>query len=119
MGDDELSRKVVHPLRLAPILHPMILPRLLFNVRRDSPSTPLPSMLQVAAACVGKMTDAFPNYKLVVQATLLPGTSTGSGGGGVTMSSAAVWDPAKDVTFTIRWESKEKLVILTIVALPV
>jgi hypothetical protein len=68
---------------------------------------------RISQATATKLHAAFPTSKIVCQTLLLPAER---GGSGLTMSTTAVWDTSSDTTFNVRWENKEWLCIVSVVA---
>ena len=100
-----------------PLLHAAIT-----GVLQEVPAAPSAAMTpaneelsrKISAAGASRLTASFPGVKFVVQCLLLPAERAESG---FAMSSAAVWDAASDSTFSVRWESPDRLCIVTVVAI--
>mmetsp|Transcript_5324 Transcript_5324/g.11200 ORF Transcript_5324/g.11200 Transcript_5324/m.11200 type:complete len:106 (+) Transcript_5324:52-369(+) len=73
---------------------------------------------KLSTHAIEKLQEEFPGttHKFVVQTTVVPQSSS-SGFIGISMSSAAIWDTARDCTFNVKWENKEVHVVVTVVAI--
>ena len=71
---------------------------------------------KLSAQVIEKLQKAFPEmtHKFVVQSIIVPQPSPGSVG--LSMSSATFWDTARDCTFNVKWENKERLVVVSVTA---
>jgi hypothetical protein len=71
---------------------------------------------KLSAQVIEKLQGAFPEmaHKFVVQSIIVPQPSLGSVG--LSMSSAAFWDTARDCTFNVKWENKERQVVVSVTA---
>lgn len=75
---------------------------------------------KISANGVEMLKDKFPNkFKFIVQSLLIPKLSGEVSTVGLSMSTAAVWEPSKDLTFNVRWENKDVQCIVSVVAIAI
>lgn len=68
---------------------------------------------RISGLSAERLRESYPATKFVVQTLLTPSHFNL----GLAMSSAAVWDTSRDCTFNVKWESKELIVIVSVVAI--
>jgi hypothetical protein len=84
--------------------------------RTDERSTFDELSRKISANGVSLLKEKFPGVKFVVQTLLIPKLQDVVG---LSMSTAAVWEPANDLTFNVRWENKFVQCIVSVVAITV